>query len=52
MGGYIPSNIWQGGGVAYEIIPPMLWKVNKILTYLYKYLVKKKTDFAQKTTDF
>ena len=33
--GYIPSNIWQGGGLCYH--PPMLWKVNNILTYLYKY---------------
>ena len=34
-GGYTPSNIWQGG-MAYVIIPPILWKVN-ILPYLYKY---------------
>ena len=48
--GYIPSNIWQG--VAYVIIPPpMLWKVNNILTYLYKYQTKS-TDFALKTADF
>ena len=34
-GGYIPSNIWQGG-MAYVIIPLILWIVNNILTYLYK----------------
>ena len=36
-GEYTPSNIWQWGGLAYVIIPPMLWTVNNILTYLYKH---------------
>ena len=36
---YIISSIWQGR-MAYVIIPTMLWKVNNILTYLYKYSLK------------
>ena len=35
--GDISFPIFDKGGMAYVIIPPMLWKVSNILIYLYKY---------------
>ena len=49
-GGGGPLNIWRGG-MAYVIIPPMLWKVNNVLAY-FTNIQSKATYFAHKNNCF